>query len=37
MGTPVAKAANLDAMSNPQVMQHYAELAARIGSTQRAS
>jgi acetoacetyl-CoA synthetase len=31
-GVPIAQAANLDAMSNPDVMQHYADLVARIRS-----
>ncbi len=33
MGVPVEKAANLDAMSNPDILQHYAELIAGLQST----
>jgi acetoacetyl-CoA synthetase len=35
MGTPVEKAANLDSMSNPQVLHVYADLAQQINPTGR--
>jgi acetoacetyl-CoA synthetase len=35
MGTPIEKAANLDSMSNPQVLNAYADLARQINPASR--